>query len=308
MVIYYAFLSFFLTMSYSSLGLASGGESLAVHGAKAQSAWTDVPLERRCQVFWAFVTNAAKKNLPDWVLTNPTCELAGGSSGDSSWALDFSAQKKQRALPLRYMIKESPTQKPEVRWCVIKDKKMGCAAPWESVFSIGSLFKDEQAAKAAYAEVVAMSQGFVFLATDIDSWAGKPGGSLVLFDVSYKNWVAAWVAAQRSLPTKDGAFVAEYQLDAKSNTNGVLVVKNLPKSLQDCLGCAKSLCEGAPLTFVFSGLSLTISRELTPDEQKVNSQKSASVSWLMLEPTPFASSKGQWPMLCGEHRFNIQKL
>ena len=153
-----------------------------------------------------------------------------------------------------------------------------------------------------------MSQGFVLLVTDVEGWAGRPGDVEKLYGVTYEDWVKGWVASTRSLPLQDGPFIAEYKLDAKSKKSGTVSVKDLPKSLQECLGCSKTLCDGSPLTFTFTGLSLRISRDLTSEEQSAKEQKSAMASWLMLEPTPFVGGKGRWPMLCGEHRFNIQKF
>ncbi len=307
MVIYYALLAMVLSWNITASGASDPQKSSDSKNAKGKPSWADVPMEKRCEIFWAFITTTAAKTLPGWTMAGPSCEVAGGSRGDLSWALDFVAKKDAKSLAMRLAIQESPRLKPEVTWCLISNKKMGCAAPWESAFARGALFKNAESAKTAYAEVTAMSQGFVLLVTDVDAWAGRPGGDPVLFDVPFDEWVKGWVSATRSLPVKEGPFVADYQLDAKSKKSGLVTVKDLPKSLRECLGCAKPLCDGSSMTFLFSGLSLTITRELTREEEAAKGQKSASVSWLMLEPTPFKAGKGRWPMLCGEYRFNVQK-
>ena len=155
---------------------------------------------------------------------------------------------------------------------------------------------------------MAITPGFVALATKLDEWVGKAGGTPRLFDVTYDAWVAAWAKAPRSLPVTGGIAVADYVVDRDSKTSGLVRFKeDIPQALRECLGCGKTPCDRSPVTFMFSGLSLTMSRDLTPDEQKIAQAKSVNVSWIMMEPTPFIAGEAKWPFLCGEHRFNVQK-
>ena len=277
--------------------------------APVAATWSDVALEKRCEGLLAFMRSATTTELPEWSLTKPQCVVAGDATGTVSWYLEAAWQKGAKALPLRYQIDETTTQKPKVTWCVVKGKNIGCAAPWDTTFSQGKLYPSPEAAKAAFAGVMQISQGFVSLATKLDEWTGKKGQGLSIFDLSYPNYVKAWAQSTRSLPVTGGVAVAEYSLEAEGSLTGnVKFQGDIPMSLRECLGCAKSDCAKSQVNFSFSGLGLTISRQLTAEEQKISKAKSMSVSWIMMEPTPFSGGEGKWPFLCGEHRFNVQKL
>jgi hypothetical protein len=307
-MIHYVLLTLLLLTGEDLMAESVGGRDTDPKTVKSKLGWVDVPMEKRCEAFWAFVSDVGQKHLSGWVMSKPKCEIAGGSSGEWSWALEFTAIRHKTAIPMRISIQESLTLKPEVAWCLIRNNKVGCAAPWESAFARGTLFANPENAKAAYSNVTKMSHGFLLLVTDVDGWVGRPGGSEMLFGVTYEDWIKGWVAASRSLPVGDKPFVADYKLDPNVPKSGNVQVKEMPKSLQECLKCPKAMCDGVGLTFTFSGLSLRISREITGDERAEKGQKVAMASWIMLDQTPFTEGKGRWPMLCGEHRFNIQKF
>jgi hypothetical protein len=271
--------------------------------------WMDVALEKRCEGLLKFLNDASKIELPDWIVTNPQCVIAGGSQGDVSWTIDASWQKGSKALPLRFSVIETSQQKAKTIWCVVKGKVAGCASPWETTFSQGKMFTKAKDAKDAYNNILKISQGFLSLASKLDEWVGRRGESIRFFDVTYNEWIRAWVQSPRSLPVKEGILIGEYAPDGDSATTGVVKFKGeLPVSIRECLGCPTTVCERAPVTFSFSGLSLTLTRVLQPEEQKALNAKSASMSWIMMEPTPFISGVPKWPFMCGEHRFNVQKI
>jgi len=285
--------------------LCVAGDALA---AVAPS-WAEVALDQRCEGLLEFLKSTTAPELKEWSLNKPQCVISGSAAGDITWSLDGAWQKGSKRLPLRYVVSEARTRKPSVYWCVVKEKKAGCSTPWGNAFSEGELYSKPEAAKAAFEGVLAISPGFLSLASKLDDWVGKSGAQTKIFELSYDDWMKAWAKSARSLPTKDGLFVAEYTPDRESLRSGLVTAKNaIPSSLRECLGCASTPCDKAPISYEFNGLGLSLTRVLTPEEQKTSGQKSAKASWVIVEATPFVAGKPKWPFLCGEHRFNIQKI
>ena len=298
------------TAPLKSMDIDASDKKTSVKAADTVAAtWSDIPLEKRCEGLLTFMRSTTATDLAGWTLTKPQCVVAGDATGAVSWSLEAAWQKGTKALPLRYQIDETNTQKPKVTWCIVKGKSVGCAAPWDTAFSQGKLYPTPEVAKAAFSGVMQISQGFVSLATKLDEWTGKKGLGINIFDLSYANYVKAWAQSTRSLPVTGGVAVADYTLDGEGSLTGnVKFQGETPMSLRECLGCPQTECAKSPVTFSFSGLGLTISRQLTAEEQKNTRAKSMSVSWIMMEPTPFSGGESKWPFLCGEHRFNVQKL
>jgi hypothetical protein len=279
------------------------------HGAEISiDSWGAIPIEKRCDGFWRWLHRSIDKSLSGWSFESPKCAISGGGNSSSTWSLDVVFLDKKEPFELRFQIIEANGSKPAVEWCLLKGGKFGCASPWEDSFSRGELFKSKDAAKKSYGEVIARAKGFLEIVSNMDSWVGKSIAEPTLYGVTYTDWVIAWSSAKRSLPVNDELFTAAYKLNANSPKTGSVKPVNIPKSLKECLKCASDLCDKTPLNFEFSGTSLTVSRNLSPDETKASGQKTASVSWLMIEQTPFIKGKPAWPMLCGAHRFNIQKF
>lgn len=277
--------------------------------AEPAQTWSGLDLEKRCEGLLEFLRAKSAAELPDWTMIKPQCVIAGDSNGEVSWSLEASWKKGAKALPLRYTVTEIRSQKPKTSWCVVKAKKSACAAPWENEFSQGKLFTKKEDGRSAYQAVLKLSQGFMVLATRLDEWVGKGKDQIRVYDSLYSDFVKAWASSPRSLPVKKDVFVAEYALDRDSTTSGQVNFKDeLPEALRTCFGCAKTPCNKSPISFTFSGLSLLMSRDLTPEEQQVSTVKTAQVSWLIMEPTPFLAGEPKWPFLCGEHRFVIQKM
>jgi hypothetical protein len=277
--------------------------------AEPARSWSALNLEKRCEGMLEFLQARTAVDLREWSMIKPQCVVAGGAEGDVSWSLEALWKKGNKALPLRYIVTESKTQKPKTNWCVVKGKKFGCAAPWEAEFSQGKLFPNKKDSTAAYQEVLKFSQGFLGLATKLDEWVGQNGDVSKIFDLPYSDWVKAWSNAPRSLPVNKEVFVAEYQIERNLPTAGVVRIKgDAPKELRECLGCVKTSCEKSPILFSFSGLGLTFTRDLTAEERESSPLKTARVAWIMMEPTPFVAGEPKWPFLCGEHRFNIVKI
>ncbi len=275
----------------------------------AAASWSELNVEKRCEGLLKFFNEQSVANTPDWKMIKPQCVISGSVDKDTSWSFEASWQRGAKALPLRFVVSETRLQKPRTSWCVIKGKKSGCASPWENSFTTGDLFVKKEEALAAFQGVIKMSQGFLGMATKLDEWVSKPGGDYKIFDLTYAEWVKAWSKSTRSLPVKKEIFKSDFKADGEGALTGLVIPKEqIPAELRECLGCAKTPCEKAPISFVFWGLGLTISRETTPDERQASGQKSGRASWVMLEPTPFVGGEPKWPFMCGAHRMSIQKL
>ena len=98
--------------------------------------------------------------------------------------------------------------------------------------------------------MLAISHGFLSLASKLDDWVGKSGAQTKIFELSYDDWIKAWTKSARSLPTKDGLFVAEYTPDRDGMRTGLVTAKSaIPSSLRECLGCASTQCDKAPISY-----------------------------------------------------------
>jgi hypothetical protein len=298
-------LFFVLFFSLVAASFQSGALSAA---SKSPGDWGEIAVENRCEGIWSWLSGAFSKSLPDWSVSQPKCEIAGGADSGTSWSLEASLAKGSDKYTIRYQIIEQAQQKPGVEWCLVRNGQFGCATPWDAGFGKGSLFKSEDSARKALSDLTGRSQGFLRIVTDLDAWVGQATHEPRLYGVSYREWISGWVSGKRSLPAPEKPFSAEFKSDKKMPHRGEVRVIELTHQLQECLKCSDKLCGSTPLNFVFSGLSLTISRGLSPDEQKKAGQATASATWIMLEQTPFVKARPAWPMMCGEHRFNIQKL
>jgi hypothetical protein len=271
--------------------------------------WANISWDKRCEGLLAFMTSTSVGVLPQWTIDKPECVIAGGVDGDITWSLDGKWRNGNKILPLRYKVMTSTKQKPKVFWCVIKGTKAGCSTVWANSFTEGALYETAEAAKAAFEGVSKISTGFLSLATKLDEWVGLKATAEQIFDLPYADWVKAWAKSPRSLPTKDGPALAAYSVDQNDAMKGLVQFKgDIPAALRACLGCAKTACESTPISFTFKGLSLTMDRVLSEGEQKSAGMKEGRASWMMSESTPFVGGEAKWAMLCGEHRFNIQKF
>lgn len=271
--------------------------------------WSHLNVEKRCEGLLKFFNEQTRIDVPEWKLIKPQCIISGTVDKDLSWSFEASWQRGAKALPIRYVVSETRQQKPRTSWCVVKGKKSACAAPWENSFATGDLFAKKEDAEKAFQAVIKLSQGFLGLASKLDEWVSKAGPEIKIYDLTYVEWARAWSKATRSLPVKKEAFKADYKLDGEGALTGLVIPKDqVPVELRECLGCAKTPCEKAPMTFVFWGLGLTITRETTPEERQASGQKSGRASWAMMEPTPFLGGEAKWPFLCGPHRMSVQKL
>lgn len=271
--------------------------------------WSDLNIENRCDGLLNFFKQQSILNVAEWTLIKPQCVISGSVDQDLSWSFEASWQRGSKALPLRYIVTESRLQKPRTSWCVIKGKKSACAAPWENGFATGDMFSKKEDGIAAFQGVLKLSSGFLGMASRLDEWVGKAGGETKIFDLSYPDWVRAWSKSPRSLPVKKEVFLAEFIVDKDSSMTGLVKARDqIPMELRECLGCAKSSCDKAPITFMFWDLGLTILRETTAEERQTSGLKAGRASWVMMEPTPYVAGEAKWLFLCGSHRLNVQKI
>jgi len=291
---------------WASVGFYSNAPSVF---AAVSPTWTDISVDKKCEGLLEFFKAALPKQVPGWILKKPQCVISGVATGDSKWIFDVILVRSKKSLQLRYIVEEPRGKKPSVQWCQFKGDLSGCAHPWDSSFAVGDLFKTPAAAKAAYDQVLKESSGLLTLVTTIDAWVGKPGKSDLVFDTDYRTWIDEWVKTVQRLPTKDGDVTVDFNPERENSKVGLVEFKgSIPQSIRDCLGCGKTPCEKSQPSYEFNGIGLSLTRRLTPEEMKTSDLKVARASWLLLEPKAYSGSQPKWPFLCGEHRFNIQKL
>lgn len=271
--------------------------------------WTDLDVDKRCEGFLAFVRAAGLESNPEWTLEKPECVIEGSSGEEISWSLDTKWRLGTKILPLRFAIISTNSAKFRAEWCVIKGRKIGCTSVWNNSFNKGNLYASPEEARTAFDGVSKISTGFLKIATKIDEWVGRNGTTQKIFGFPYSDWVKAWASAPRSVPTPDGPASASYELASGSDFSGHLNFSTeVPAALRECLGCEDKKCSRGPLTFLFSDLLFTIEHELSESQRKTMGVKVGSAAWVMVSPTPFTSAAPNWAMLCGNHRFNVQKF
>ena len=287
----------------------SAAEPTAPSTKKMGPFWGDLEIDKRCEGLLSYVRAAGSESIPEWTLEKPECLIEGSSVGDLRWSLDTKWRLGTKTLPLRFAIISSNSSKFHAEWCVVKGRKAGCTTVFNNSFDIGNLYPSREEAKSAFDGVSKISTGFLKIATKIDEWVGGEGTTRKIFGFPYVDWVKAWTTSSRSLPTPDGPASASYELVSGSLTSGRLRFgAEAPAALRECLGCDDNLCSQGALTFVFSDILLRVEHELSAAQQSKLGVKTASAAWVMSSPTPFTTAVPNWTMLCGNHRFNIQKF
>jgi hypothetical protein len=145
---------FVLFFSLVAASFQSGALSAA---SKSPGDWGEIAVENRCEGIWSWLSAAFSKSLPDWSVSQPKCEIAGGAASGTSWSLEASlakgsgkgSDKGSDKYTIRYQIIEQAQQKPGVEWCLVRNGQFGCATPWDTGFGKGSLFKSEDSARKA---------------------------------------------------------------------------------------------------------------------------------------------------------------
>jgi hypothetical protein len=273
------------------------------------TSWADLEVDKRCEGLLSFVRTAGIESIPDWILEKPECLIEGSSGGEITWSLDTKWRFGTKVLPLRFAIISSNMSKFHAEWCIIRGSKTGCTSVWNNSFDKGNLYKSREEARAAFDGVSKISTGFLKIATKVDEWVGREGTTRKIFGFPYNTWTKAWVSAPRSVPTPDGPASASYELVSGSEFSGRLkFATEVPAALRECLGCEDKQCTHGQLTFAFSDLLFTVEHEISEPQQKKMGVKVGSATWVMVSPTPFTSAVPNWAMLCGNHRFNIQKF
>jgi len=294
-----------LLLAVSSTRVFSGPE-----GTTALSpSWSDLSFEKRCEGLLDFLKALSAKELPGWTVKKPRCVISGSAAGDAKWILDVDLVKGSGMETIRYVVDEPKGRKPNIFWCLFKGDASGCASPWDNSFATGELFRNKEAAAAAYDQLVKKLPGLLSLVTNLDSWIGRQGKSEKIFGIDYVAWVNEWVKALRRLPIKDKEVTADFDPERENPKVGTIIFKGaMPVELRDCLGCGKTACDKSLVGYEFSGMGLNITRRLTPEEQKMSDIKIAKAVWIMVEPTPFVGRQAKWHFMCGENRYSIQKL
>ena len=273
------------------------------------SSWSDLSFERRCEGLLDFLKTLSAKEVPGWIIKKPRCVISGSAAGDAKWVLDVDYSKGSLVESIRYVIDEPKGRKPNIFWCLFKGDASGCASPWDNSFATGELYKRDDLAKAAYDQLIKKLPGLLSVVTNLDAWTGRQGKSEKIFGVEYVQWVNDWVKTIRRLPVKDKEVDADFDPERENPKVGTVIFKGvMPSELRDCLGCGKTACDKSLVGYEFSGIGLSITRRLTPEEQKSSDVKVAKAAWIMLEPTPFVGRNAKWHFLCGENRYSIQKL
>jgi hypothetical protein len=271
--------------------------------------WSDISADKKCEGLLAFFKAALPKQVPGWTLKKPQCVISGVATGDSKWIFDVILVQNKKSLQLRYVVDEPRGKKPVVQWCQFKGDLSGCAHPWDNSFAVGDFYKTPAAAKSAYDQLVKEASGLLTFVTTIDAWVGKPGKRDLIFDTDYRTWIDEWVKTAQRLPTKDGDALVDFNPERENSKVGLVEFKGaIPQSLRECLGCGKTPCEKSQPSYEFNGIGLSLVRRLTPEELKTSDLKVAKASWVLIEPKAYSGNVPKWPFLCGEHRFNIQKI
>ena len=295
--------SLIVVLALHSLMVANPAESAV------SPSWADVSLDKRCEGLLEFLKARVAKELSAWSLKKPQCVISGSVVGDAKWTLDVILQQANKSFPFRVVIDEPKGRKPSVVWCLTKGELSACANPWDNTFALGDLYPKAQDAKAAYDNLIKNAPGLLGMVTTLDAWTGKQGKVETIFGVEYTEWINELFKSLRKLPTKDGDVSVDFNPERENVKIGTVQFKGvIPQSLRECLGCGKTACEKSIAGYEFSGIGLSLARRLTPEEQKTYGSKFAKASWILTEKSPASANQAKWPLLCGEHRFNIQKF
>lgn len=305
-----------MAWNFFVLGLLPLLFGLEVHGQPTKAvapaispSWRDLSYDRRCEGLLDFLKAISAKDVPGWTVRKPRCVISGSAAGDATWMLDVDYVKGSQAQPVRYIVDEPKKQKPSVSWCVFNGDRSACASPWDSTFKLGDLFKKAESAQSVYDALIKRIPGLLNVVTNLDEWIGRQGKSEKIFGMDYREWIGEWVKSPRRLPLKDGEIHATFEAELENPKLGtVLIKKPIPQALKDCLKCEKKLCDKAQFNYEFSGTGLMLIRPLTLDEEKLTGLQMAKATWIMLEPSPYEGRQPKWHFLCGENRYNIQKL
>ena len=282
---------------------ASGGASAL------SSSWSDLSFEKRCEGMLDFLKGLSSKELPGWALKKPRCVISGSAAGDAKWVFDVDFVKGSATETVRYIVDEPKGRKPNIFWCLFKGDVSGCASPWDNSFGVGGLFRGKQAATTAYDQLIKKLPGMLSIVTNLDAWIGRQGKSEKIFGVEYVEWVNEWVKTPRRLPIKDKEVTADFDPERENPKVGSVIFKGaMPSELRECLGCGKTACDKSLVGYEFIGMGLNLTRRLTPEEQKTSDSKIAKAAWIMVEPTPYVGKQARWHFMCGENRYNVQKI